>query len=29
VRLCGAIVDIDESSGRALAIERFTELPTA
>jgi len=26
VRLCGAIIDIDEATGRALAIERFTEL---
>jgi calcineurin-like phosphoesterase len=26
VRLCGAIIDIDETTGRALAIERFSEL---
>ncbi len=26
VRLCGAIVDVDESNGRAIAIERFNEL---
>jgi hypothetical protein len=26
VRLCGAIIDIDEQTGRALAIERFSEL---
>jgi metallophosphoesterase (TIGR00282 family) len=26
VRLCGAIIDIDESTGKALAIERFNEL---
>jgi metallophosphoesterase (TIGR00282 family) len=26
VRLCGAIIDIDESTGKALAIERFSEL---
>ncbi|HVE15132.1 MAG TPA: TIGR00282 family metallophosphoesterase [Chthoniobacterales bacterium] len=26
VRLCGAIIDIDESTGRALAIERVSEL---
>ena len=26
VRLCGAIIDIDESTGKAVAIERFSEL---
>lgn len=29
VRLCGVFVDIDETSGRALAIERFSELQSA
>jgi len=26
VRLCGAIIDIDEATGRATAIERLNEL---
>jgi calcineurin-like phosphoesterase len=26
VRLCGAVIDIDEQSGRALRIERVSEM---